>query len=282
GDGEGGGGHGAEASAGAPRVPARGRERNLAWSAGYDGYKMGWLGSPSVPAAAWRSPMSSERASSTRPRFASDLAGALVVLALASLAPARVARADWSAGGSPVCTLPGIQSAPTLAPDGAGGAYLVWKDAAQGNDLFIAHLGADGLPVTGWPAQGRRVASTPHERLLTTLGADGAGGVNLAWSVDPVGGDGEPHAIRLDASGATSPGWVPDGNPLPNGNYGETAAADGLGGLWVTYGDWYSFCPDICYYDSGQSLSHVGPDGVLHGDEGVISSPRPFGATYVI
>lgn len=199
-----------------------------------------------------------------------------ILFTLAGLAAPSGATAAWLPGGTPICTLPGVQTAPSLAPDGAGGAYFVWRDAAQGNDLFLSRVGPDGAPAAGWPAQGRRVALTPGARSFATIGADGAGGVGVAWYDGSV-----PRGIRLDSSGAATAGWSADGNPLPTyapdpNAYGHAVRADGLGGFWVTFARWSSICPDVCYYSSTHALARVTPTG---GDGGTTSLVNSSAAT---
>jgi len=51
----------------------------------------------------------------------------------------------WAPGGLPVIAADGKQDAPTLIPDGDGGALFAWHDDRSGNfDIFIQHLKADG------------------------------------------------------------------------------------------------------------------------------------------
>jgi len=51
----------------------------------------------------------------------------------------------WTPGGRPVIAADGKQDAPTLIPDGDGGALFAWHDDRSGNfDIFIQQLKADG------------------------------------------------------------------------------------------------------------------------------------------
>ncbi len=76
----------------------------------------------------------------------------------------------WPAGGVPVCTATGTQSAPALASDGAGGAFVVWTDArADAGDVYAAHLTAAGDPA---PVAG--VAPATPRFAFALAGAPGA------------------------------------------------------------------------------------------------------------
>ena len=53
----------------------------------------------------------------------------------------------WGASGVPVSTAPGDQQNPSLAPDGSGGAFVVWEDQRAGPpevDIYAQHINADG------------------------------------------------------------------------------------------------------------------------------------------
>lgn len=55
--------------------------------------------------------------------------------------------AMWGASGVPVSTAPGDQQNPSLAPDGSGGAFVVWEDQRAGPpevDICAQHINADG------------------------------------------------------------------------------------------------------------------------------------------
>ena len=55
--------------------------------------------------------------------------------------------AIWGASGVPVSTAPGDQQNPSLAPDGSGGAFVVWEDQRAGPpevDIYAQHINADG------------------------------------------------------------------------------------------------------------------------------------------
>ena len=53
---------------------------------------------------------------------------------------------QWTPDGLPVCTVANDQQLPTLAADGAGGAFVCWQDLRTGtnSDIYFHHLNASG------------------------------------------------------------------------------------------------------------------------------------------
>jgi len=59
---------------------------------------------------------------------------------------------EWPLDGVAVCTAPNHQDFPTMASDGAGGAWIAWEDLRNGNqDIFASHLGSGGAPLAVTP-----------------------------------------------------------------------------------------------------------------------------------
>src|SRR5439155_2975051 len=83
------------------------------------------------------------------PNWSRDAAVAFVL----GLLVASAAYAQWIPSGVPVCTYPGEQDYPVTAADGAGGAFIVWRDFRNGEDdyLYAHHITASGTLAPGWP-----------------------------------------------------------------------------------------------------------------------------------
>jgi hypothetical protein len=140
----------------------------------------------------------------------------------------------------------------TSVSDGAGGFYLIFTGgfggsffsvtATAGQSLpfwktRVVHLGADGLPASGWPADGIAVTTTPDNHGGAVFTSDGAGGVIVAWD-DYTGFDGTIRAQRIDPSGARL--WGAGGMLMGAGSgyrYVESIAPDGAGGALVSWND---------------------------------------------
>jgi hypothetical protein len=98
------------------------------------------------------------------------------VLPNATLAP------GWTPNGTLLsdATEPGVEYDPAIAPDGVGGAYVVWNKEYEHVRAFIQHLTPQGQVAAGWPQFGIRVAPTSaqfHPQIV----ADGAGGAIVVW-----------------------------------------------------------------------------------------------------
>jgi hypothetical protein len=54
---------------------------------------------------------------------------------------------QWTADGLAVCTVANDQQLPTIAADGAGGAFVCWQDLRSGTntDIYFHHLNGSGL-----------------------------------------------------------------------------------------------------------------------------------------
>ena len=89
----------------------------------------------------------------------------------------------WGANGLPVCAAPGAQAAPTIAADGAGGAFVTWRDRRSllGTAVYAQHLTGAGTPADGWPVEGIVVCRTPHDQIAPRVTADAAGGAIMVW-----------------------------------------------------------------------------------------------------
>src|SRR5258707_5419304 len=108
--------------------------------------------------------------------------GLFMLCVVLGLAP-RLARAQWVDNGVPVCTAPGGQDIPLVAPDGAGGVFVAWRDLRNGNqaDVYVQHLTATGYIAPGWPVDGLAVCTAPNLQGATSLISDGDGGALLGW-----------------------------------------------------------------------------------------------------
>ena len=91
---------------------------------------------------------------------------------------------QWTANGINICTSTAYQTSPLICSDGAGGAYVVWKDtrtAANGTDLYAQHIvSGDSL---GFGASGTGIAvaadASPPNNL--SICSDGSGNAFVAW-----------------------------------------------------------------------------------------------------
>ncbi|MCC6348176.1 MAG: hypothetical protein IT347_01115 [Candidatus Eisenbacteria bacterium] len=119
--------------------------------------------------------------------------------------------AGWPVNGTAVTAIPGWQLRPALAPDGAGGAFVVWvDDAFDPGRLRAHHVLPTGSLDPAWPATGVLLSSAVADSTTPAVGPDGAGGFYVAWD-DERDGDVDIRLQRLTAAGSPAGGWPADG-----------------------------------------------------------------------
>ena len=100
------------------------------------------------------------------------------IAASGSLAP------GWPAAGLVVCDANGSRDEVALAPDGAGGAFVAWRDGRDGAgaDLYTHHVHADGSLDPAFGANGLGVVTLHAGVIDLSLAAVGPGAAVVAWS----------------------------------------------------------------------------------------------------
>ena len=156
--------------------------------------------------------------------------------------PADLLAHFWGANGIPICRAIGEQERPRIAPDGAGGAYIVWQDL-RGNyyDIFAQHLLEDGYYDWGWGEDGSAVCTSTGGQLEPQITSDGSGGAIVTWFDSRGGATFDIYAMRLTTHAASAPGWVQNGVALcraPGDQIYPQIGGDGEGGAFVTWTDW--------------------------------------------
>jgi hypothetical protein len=148
---------------------------------------------------------------------------------------AAAARAAWPGGSNvdlPVCIAPGTQRAPEMAPDGAGGAILVWEDDRAGSwDLYAQRVDSAGVP--RWTLNGVPVCAAAGDQQNAAIIPDGSGGAIVVWQDHRSPADWDVYAQRLGPDG--TPRWAEDGVSLTAARgdqmYPCIAANDGHGAV---------------------------------------------------
>jgi len=130
------------------------------------------------------------------------------------------------------------------APDGAGGAFIVWDDRrnvlASGFDIYAQHVLANGQLAAGWPIDGLALMTQPGWQENGQLLPDGAGGIFVSCRSDTT-----VLVVRVNGDGSRAPGWPAGGIKLVDlavGNGGGVVgnigiATDGSGGCLVAFVD---------------------------------------------
>lgn len=140
---------------------------------------------------------------------------------------------DWPVNGRPVGSVGADQRNPMVAPDGSGGAIVVWsdlRDATEEGDAYAHHVLASGVLDPAWKAGGAAVSTANHGQDLPLALPDGSGGALVTW-LDGRKDQGDIYAQRilsfgqLDTSGLDVPADGPPGlhlgSPSPNPTRGR-------------------------------------------------------------
>jgi hypothetical protein len=145
---------------------------------------------------------------------------------------------QWTADGVALCTTTGADQFPTLASDGAGGAFVTWFSARSGNyDIYAQRVSGAGTPL--WTADGVALCVASGEQAYPSIIPDGIGGAIVGWRDYRNGFDYNTYSQRISATGA--PEWTPNGVPLCTADgdqYEPVLAPDGAGGVVASWADY--------------------------------------------
>lgn len=144
----------------------------------------------------------------------------------------------WTADGVVVSAAAGDQRQLSVAPDGSGGAIIVWSDLrVTAGDIYAQHVDSAGASL--WAADGMAVSAAAGLQQMPVVAADGAGGLVVAWEDRRDSADGSNiYAQRLTSAGRTQ--WTVDGLPVTTAirtQYEPKLIADPTGGAIVVWSD---------------------------------------------
>ena len=138
--------------------------------------------------------------------------------------------------GVRVCGATGWQFDGGVVADGAGGAFVVWRDDRAGTDIYAQRVDAYGSLL--WGTNGTAVQATGYAEFSPVVIDDGDGGIVVAW-LDGRAGDCDIYAQRVDRWGA--PLWSSGGAEVCTyGTYSEAPVlisdgAEGVVAVWEDY-----------------------------------------------
>jgi FlgD Ig-like domain len=146
--------------------------------------------------------------------------------------------------GTTICAADDEQANPAMIPDGNGGAFITWNDNRNGvnPDIFLQRVDANGLPHSGWPANGLNICSAIDGQYGPQLVSDGSGGVIVAWQDqrDYSTSNQDIYAIRINSDGTKYSTWTDNGNALSTNTAQQlnpVITSNGSGGAIVAWQD---------------------------------------------
>ena len=161
------------------------------------------------------------------------------------------------------------QKEPQIAPDGAGGAFIVWQDEADGYRIVAQRIDQFGHLL--WPEAGIIVCDESMEQYDPLICSDGAGGAIIVWGDNRNKGFEDQWDIygqRLDSGGVAQ--WTAGGIDICTAFGSQWLAdlvPDGAGGAIVAWEDWSSGIVSDIY------LQRIGTNGAkMWGADGVLAS----------
>ena len=142
----------------------------------------------------------------------------------------------WTPGGAAVQTGGLNYGWPEAAPDGVGGAIVVFNEGnGQIRDLFAQRIDASGAPL--WGSDGVTICNAATQQRNYHVVPDGFGGAVIAWQDSSAGGA-NIYAQRVDADGNVL--WTANGVAICVNTFEQhepRLAPDGLGGAFIVWDD---------------------------------------------
>ena len=198
-----------------------------------------------------------------------DIALRVLPAAIVLVISAAPSDAQWTDGGTPVCTAPANQKSPAIVTDGAGDVLVAWEDERDGtSDIYLQRFTALGEVAPGWPIQGLAICALPGQQTNPVIVSDGEGGAIVSW-LDTRSGAPQVFVHRAMGSGTLDPAWTPGGTAVAAASWSAAGLAiveNGLGGAYVAWSD----AEQQCYPEIGCSpgpyharVRRVEADGTL-------------------
>lgn len=158
------------------------------------------------------------------------------------IAASGVSAGAWPSNGVRLAATTTQQLTPSIASDGAGGAFVAWVDlrANSSGDVYLQRIDATGAISSGWPATGLAVATGSGAHTAPMLAVGSGGDVFVAWQDRRSGSNDDVYAQRVLANGTIASGWTANGT-LVCGAAGDQSSpaisADGSGGVYIAWSD---------------------------------------------
>ena len=127
---------------------------------------------------------------------------------------AGVLAAGWTSQGKRVAAATGGQFESRVVDDGAGGAWILWRDQRVADiDLYFTHVLGNGAFATGFTSAGTLLCGATGSASDPQMVPDGAGGFFAVW-LDPRDGEADLYGTHITAAGTPAAGWPANGLAL--------------------------------------------------------------------
>ncbi|HEY6953260.1 MAG TPA: T9SS type A sorting domain-containing protein [Bacteroidota bacterium] len=170
-----------------------------------------------------------------------------IVLTVLSVGLCENSLGQWSGDSTvntPIAVASGVQSAPSVFSNGAGGALITWTDARSGNnDAYAQMINASGA--VQWTANGIVVSAATGDQNNPMAVSDGSGGYIITWW-DTRNSSWDIYAQRINSSGVAQ--WTADGVLICAAAGAQSfpmLVPDGSGGAIITWQDARGASQDI-------------------------------------
>ena len=162
---------------------------------------------------------------------------------------------EWTANGLPISVQPGSQLSASLAPDGTGGAIIVWQDTRTGAyDVYGQRVSITG--VVQWTANGLLLVGAVDDQWNVRAIPDGSGGVFVAWQDERTEGTtSDIYVGRFTSAGAALWGSGIGAGTATSQQQNPSIVTDGAGGVIVA---WEDFRTGIDFDIYAQRLTATG------------------------
>jgi hypothetical protein len=144
----------------------------------------------------------------------------------------------WDPDGVPICKKADDQDQVRIAPDGAGGMVIVWRDSRTGlfTDIYAQRVDASGS--TLWDPDGAPACSAAYNQQDPQITTDGTGGAIMVWLDTRDLGTARIYGQRLDAAGGKQ--WTMNGIRIctyASDQFVPRIVSDDVGGAIVAWED---------------------------------------------
>jgi len=145
----------------------------------------------------------------------------------------------WAENGIPVCAVPEDQDSHRCVADGDGGVVISWQDRRNRKDYDLYTQRIDSLGRVQWGNNGTILCKADQDQRLPQMVNSGLNSILFTWQDKRNGTDYDIYAQSMNLNGA--PQWTVNGVvvcKVTNNQYEPRLAADGKGGMVVTWQDY--------------------------------------------